>query len=127
VDTKDTKDIKAPSPAAAAMWQRVATDWDNPKAHDVFLGYCARERVLDYAARQYAAILKSRPDDMVAVKARDRIVNLAVASLEQQMVATTSKRREKPNSRRWGHAVTGILAGLLALAVAYGLSKLSLP
>ncbi|MBI5497930.1 MAG: hypothetical protein HY904_23205 [Deltaproteobacteria bacterium] len=62
-----------------AAWNRAARDWGNPRAHEVFVAYCASVQALPFAGMRYRDHLKAYPRDKAAQKGRDRVLAQAVA------------------------------------------------
>lgn len=90
------------------MWAKVMERYDNERAHNAFVEFCANAGALDYAARRYRRALdRSGGIDEQASDGLERIRGLAVASM-----ATRRPAAKRPA------IVSAAIALFFALAVA---------
>lgn len=66
---------------AEALWRVVESAWDEPAAHDSFVGHCFASNQLVPAAARYRARLAQHPDDATARQMITRIGFLATQAL----------------------------------------------
>lgn len=66
----------------AALWGKVLEDYEDRIRHDRFVNACRDSDALSYAAKKYAQVLVSAPQDDVARLMRNRIVALVSAKAE---------------------------------------------
>ena len=97
-----------------ALWRELETAWDDPSAHDRFVGHAFAHNGLVAAAARYRARLVERPDDEKARQMIARVAFLATQAL------TPSARPGPPLSRSplflavvLAAAIAGALFGVL--------------
>lgn len=66
----------------AQLWDRVMMDYEDRIRHDRFVNACRDSDSLSYAAKKYAQVLVSAPQDDIARLMRNRIVALVAAKAE---------------------------------------------
>lgn len=69
--------------ALDAGWSRVEAEWDDPRAHDKWIGLCAAMGRLELAGQRYRVVREADPERAErAQKSIDRVVVVAMQTLE---------------------------------------------
>lgn len=63
-----------------ALWQDVLRQYENIASHEAFVQRALAEKNLPFASQQYRKIIETSPHDEIAVKMRDKIIQLAMAT-----------------------------------------------
>ncbi|MBM4319173.1 MAG: hypothetical protein FJ125_04250 [Deltaproteobacteria bacterium] len=96
------------------MWGQLLAHWNEEKLHHAFIRFCKESGCLDYAARRYRRRLDAHPGEEQARKALEEICEQALTCLAPLDRKAVTRQR---SGLVW--AVSGILAALLALLLAY--------
>jgi hypothetical protein len=80
--------------ALETLWKHVLERWDEPAAHEAFLGYCQEHDRLVEAAVRYRGMSGDRERAAVAKKRLDGVTLLAMAKLESQRTEPAAVRSE---------------------------------
>ena len=72
-----------PKRGLARRWDALLSRWDDASEHNRFLAAAVEKGDLAAAGRLYAVYLAHRPSDAQAVRARDEVIRLATAQLDQ--------------------------------------------
>ena len=83
-------------PALEGLWKHVLANWDDDRAHGVFLEHCQRTEQLLEAAVRYRGMAGDHQRGALAKKKLDAVTVLAMAKLE------TSRRSDRPARSRAG-------------------------
>lgn len=88
-----------------SLWARILEDYNNISLHETFIKLALGQKNLPFASQQYRQILEVSPSEEVALKMRDKIINLAT-------VAYVPPKRELGVKKRVSLPVIIILAGV---------------
>lgn len=58
-------------------WEQVLTDYSNESKHEKFLKLCLAKNQLPYASQQYRIMIDTNTADNIAIKMRDKIIEMA--------------------------------------------------
>jgi hypothetical protein len=78
---------------ALACWEEVRAHWDEEKAHDSFIAWCAAHEELPFAGQCYRQVLDVDPDNPQARRGKERVVGQALALLNLTTQAGPDWRR----------------------------------
>jgi hypothetical protein len=116
----------SPSPSSAAipplddtattLFTACEAAWEDDQRHDKFVKYCSVAGLLAPAARQYRRYLDQHPDDPIAARMQQRIVNMA------SLLLSTQRQAREPVTRSRGFLLAVGLAALAGIigAILYG-------
>lgn len=93
-------------------WEKVISDYDNIPTHETFINRCYSEKNLPFASQQYRFVLEANPQDAIALKMREKLINLTT------LTYVPPKREEEESGGRWG--LTGILGVVGILMIGTG-------
>ncbi|MBX3128973.1 MAG: hypothetical protein KF718_19815 [Polyangiaceae bacterium] len=106
-------------PTLEQLWKKVVDDWDNDKAHALFLEHCRATGALAEAAARYRGMAGDRERGPTADKRLSAVLALALAQLET--LRSSEPQRTSGRGLLWILLfVSGILAVLAYLGARGG-------
>lgn len=78
------------------MWDHVIADYGNRDFHEKFIQTALAEKNLPYASQQYRKMIEANPADDIALKMRDRIIQLVTVTY------VPPARPAVADNKRWG-------------------------
>lgn len=85
---KDT----AGSELLRTLWGSVLADYASEARHEAFIQQALSDQGLQFASQQYRQILDANPNEAIAMKMRERIINLATLTYIPQPRAVVKKK-----------------------------------
>lgn len=86
------------SPEMTKAWEKVKENYQDPAKHEDFVQVCLKKGNLVFASQQYAKLLESAPQDELAQKMQQRVVELASITY----LASQEREDPKTNNRALG-------------------------
>jgi hypothetical protein len=88
-----------------SLWTRVMEDYTNETLHETFIKLALGQKNLPFASQQYRQLLDVNPNEEIALKMREKIINLAT-------VAYVPPKRDFGEKKRVSFPVIIILVGV---------------
>lgn len=98
------------SESLRSLWNQVMAEYANEARHESFVQQALTEKSLPFASQQYRQILEANPSDPIAMKMRERLINLAT------MTYVPPHRSFQTRARRISFPIVLILVGVLLMA-----------
>ncbi len=100
-------------PNLELLWKKVVDDWDNDKAHALFLEHCRATGALPEAAARYRGMAGDRERGPTAEKRLSAVLALALAQLET-LRSPPAEQKKHARGLVW---VLLFIAGIVALSI----------
>lgn len=105
------------TPELKTLWERVISDYDNQAVHEAFINMALNQKNLPFASQQYRLILEANPNESMALRMRDKIINIATLTY-------VPPRRELPQKKKLSIPMIVIGIGLLMIITGFLIPQL---
>lgn len=87
------KEMISSTPELKSLWERVLSDYSNETLHETFINLALGQNNLPFASQQYRQILEASPSEEMALKMREKIINVATLTYVPPKREFAAKKR----------------------------------